>query len=272
MRTKQQPWNYFNRTIKNLLESWGAHNVLTKLIKLYMSLCPSWHFSGSLCLNACRRTGAKLSKEWLKNKSRVPENSCLASRLRASDFGLVSTLHLWSHSACRRRWKQGATIWVPTRGELGIGIVLSTTSILHPPHHTALDKDPNNGLSFSMPLLLHLPVIYVFPANTSYSWKPLAASWDIFTGKWFILGLVGTRQWLMDGNFGFLAREASFRLERPLGIDQALIKVKTGNRAGDVHGLIHTLCLSMTTMALHSFKLKCLFLWSFKGTFHFAAL
>lgn len=36
----------------------------------------------------------------------------------------------------------------------------------------------------------------------------------------------------MDGNFGFLAREASFRLERPLGIDQALIKVKMGNREG----------------------------------------
>lgn len=271
MRTKQQPWNYFNRTIKKLLESWGGYNALTKLIKLYMFLCSSWHFSGSLCLNACRRTGAKLSKEWLKNKTRVTENSCLASRLRASDFGLVSTLHLWSHPASRRRWKQGATIWVPTRGELGIGIVLTTTSILRP-HHTALDKGPNSGLLFSMPFLLHLTVIYVFPAHTSYSRKPLAASWDIFTGKWFILGLVGTRQWLMDGNFGFLAREASFRLERPLGIDQALIKVKMGNRAGDVHGLTYALCLSMTTMALHSFKLMFLFLWSFKGTFHFAAL
>lgn len=40
----------------------------------------------------------------------------------------------------------------------------------------------------------------------------------------------------MDGNFVFLAREASFRLERPLGIDQALIKVKMGNRAEEVHG------------------------------------
>lgn len=76
----------------------------------------------------------------------------------------------------------------------------------------------------------------------------------------------------MDGNFGFLAREASFRLERPLGIDQALIKVKMGNREGGVHGHTYALCLSMATAALDSFELMFLFLWSFKEAFHFAAL
>lgn len=80
----------------------------------------------------------------------------------------------------------------------------------HPPspNHTVLDKGTGSGFPLSRPLL-HLRIIYVFPAHTSYSRRPLAASWDIFAGTWSIFGLVGTRQWLMDGNFGFLAREAS---------------------------------------------------------------
>lgn len=55
-------------------------------------------------------------------------------------------------------------------------------------------------------------IIYVFPTHTSYYRKPLAVSLNIFTGKWSILSLVGTRHWLMAGSFGFWQGKPQFKL------------------------------------------------------------
>lgn len=76
-----------------------------------MSLCSSWHFSGSLSFNRCTRTGAR-APEWLvQNKSRSPEYSWAASKLRESYFGLINVLQLQSHLASNRgACKQGITV------------------------------------------------------------------------------------------------------------------------------------------------------------------
>lgn len=68
---------------------------------------------------------------------------------------------------------------MPTQGEPASGTVLTMTSMCPPPpspNQTVLDKGTNNGFPLSKPLLLHLTIIYVFPAHTGYSRKPLAAS------------------------------------------------------------------------------------------------
>lgn len=67
-------------------------------------------------------------------------------------------------------------------------------------------------------------IIYVFPTHATYYQKPPAVFLNIFTGKWSILSMVGTRHWLMAGNFGFWQDEPSFKLERPLGVGHALVR------------------------------------------------
>lgn len=76
-----------------------------------MSLCSSWCFSGSLSFNRCTRTGAR-APEWLvQNKSRSPEYSWAASKLRESYSGLINVLQLQSHLASNRgACKQGITV------------------------------------------------------------------------------------------------------------------------------------------------------------------
>lgn len=76
-----------------------------------MSLCSSWRFSGSLSFNRCMRTGAS-APEWLaQNKSRSPEYSWAASKLRESYFGLINVLQLQSQLASNREAsKQGITV------------------------------------------------------------------------------------------------------------------------------------------------------------------
>lgn len=76
-----------------------------------MSLCSSWRFSGSLSFNRCMRTGAS-TPEWLvQNKSRSPEYSRAASKLRESYFGLINVLQLQSQLASNRgACKQGITV------------------------------------------------------------------------------------------------------------------------------------------------------------------
>lgn len=152
-----------------------------------MSLCSSWRFSGSLSFNRCTRTGAR-APEWLvQNKSRSPEYSWAASKLRESYFGLINVLQLQSHLASNRgACKQGITVLSSAMDGTGkcYWLDCALLNAFFPPLLLFSSASWIWFGSFTCPLHLHFPPhLFIYLLLAPESWEIIGSYLKVPAGE-----------------------------------------------------------------------------------------